>query len=108
RALEEFRREPDFIAGETLPEQRRSSLFCGETGPLLVAWLTAPSSGLEDDLFELVSANLGNETNELMWGVPGTLLVARAVLERSGAERWRAAVQESSEALHASDAAHGE
>ena len=107
RALEEFRREPDFIAGETLPEQRRSSLFCGETGPLLVAWLTAPSSGLEDDLFELVSANLGNETNELMWGVPGTLLVARAVLERSGAERWRAAVQESSEALASARDADG-
>jgi hypothetical protein len=99
RALDACRREPDFIGGEALPGQKRSSLFCGETGPLLVAWLLAPSAELEDDLFALVSANLGNETNELMWGVPGTLLVARAMLDRTDGERWRAAVRESSEAL---------
>jgi lanthionine synthetase-like protein len=107
RALDEFRREPDFIGGEALPERKRSSLFCGETGPVHVAWLTAPSGELEDELFELVRANLGNETNELMWGVPGTLLVARAVLERTGGERWQACVRASSEALASARDADG-
>ena len=101
RALGAFRREPDFIAGETLPAQKHSSLFCGETGPVLVAWLLSPSGELADDLFELVRRNIGNETNELMWGVPGTLLVARAMLDRTGEERWRAAVTESAVALSA-------
>ena len=62
RALAAFRREPDFIAGETLPAQKHSSLFCGETGPVLVAWLLGPSGELADDLLELVRRNIGNET----------------------------------------------
>jgi hypothetical protein len=99
RALEAFRREPDFIAGETLPPQKRAGLLCGESGPLIVAWLLAPSDDLADDLLELVRKNVGNETNELMWGVPGTLLVGRAMLERTGDDRWRDAVAQGVEAL---------
>jgi hypothetical protein len=101
RALDAFRREPDFMAGETLPAQKRSGLLCSESGLLVVAWLLAPSDDLADDLLELVRQNIGNEANELMWGVPGTLLVARAMLERTGDDRWRAAVAESVEALSA-------
>jgi hypothetical protein len=101
RALDAFRREPDFIADLTLPPQKRSGLFCSESGLLTVAWLLAPSDDLADDLLELVRKNVGNETNELMWGVPGTLLVARAMLERTGDDRWRDAVAESVEALSA-------
>ena len=101
RALDAFRREPDFIAGETLPPQKRSGLLCGESGLLIVAWLLAPSDELADDLLELVRQNIGNDANELMWGVPGTLLVARAMLERTGDDRWRQAVAESVEALSA-------
>ena len=101
RALDAFRREPDFIADLTLPPQKRSGLFCGESGLLIVAWLLAPSDDLADDLLELVRKNVGNETNELMWGVPGTLLAARAMLERTGDDRWRDAVAESVEALSA-------
>jgi lantibiotic modifying enzyme len=100
-ALDAFRREPDFIAGETLPPQKRSGLLCGESGLLIVAWLLAPSDELADDLLELVRQNIGNEANELMWGVPGTLLVARTMLERKGDDRWRDAVAESVEALSA-------
>jgi hypothetical protein len=101
RALDAFRREPDFIAGETLPPQKRSGLLCGESGLLLVAWLLAPSDELADDLLELVRQNIGNEANELMWGVPGTLVVSRAMLDRTGDDRWRAAVAESVGALSA-------
>jgi hypothetical protein len=101
RALDAFRHEPDFMAGETLPAQKQSGLLCGESGLLIVAWLLAPSDELADGLLELVRQNVGNEANELMWGVPGTLLVARAMLERTGDDRWRAAVAESVEALSA-------
>jgi lantibiotic modifying enzyme len=101
RALDAFRREPDFIADETLPPQKRSGLLCGESGLLIVAWLLAPSDELADDLLELVRQNIGNDANELMWGVPGTLLVARAMLERTGDDRWRDAVAKCVEALSA-------
>jgi hypothetical protein len=99
RALELFREEPDFMQGEEGLAQRFSSLLCGESGIVLVAWLLEPSEDLEDDLLELVRENIGNEANELMWGVPGTLIAAREVAERTGEERWRAAVRESELAL---------
>src|SRR5581483_8287440 len=47
RALERFRAEPDFMAGETLPAEKRSSLFHGETGVAFVAWCLAPDEQLE-------------------------------------------------------------
>jgi Lanthionine synthetase C-like protein len=98
RALDAFRAAPDFMEGEVQP-QRHSALLVGETGIVLVAWLLDPDDVLEDDLLELVRQNVGNPANELMWGVPGTLLAARAVLARTGHEWWRAAVQESEDAL---------
>jgi len=99
RALELFREQPDFMEGEEAVAQRFSSLLCGETGLVLVAWLLDPSEELGDDLLELVRENIGNPANDLMWGVPGTLIAAREALGRTGEERWRAAVQESEEAL---------
>src|SRR5438270_6752718 len=38
RNLELFRARPDFMKGMKLPPPRESSLLCGETGILLVAW----------------------------------------------------------------------
>jgi Lanthionine synthetase C-like protein len=61
------------------PAQWRSSLLNGATGVAFVRHALAPSPELHALLLELIHANLGNETNELMWGVPGTLLVARAL-----------------------------
>ena len=107
RTLAAFRSEPDFIAGEQLPAQRRSALLTGESGILTVAWRLAQGHELAGDLLELVRANVGNETNELMWGVPGTLLAARAMLESTGDERWRVAVAESADALWAARDADG-
>jgi hypothetical protein len=74
RALERWRAEPDFMAGEVLPERAESALLRGETGILLVACrLGLP---LEDDLQARVGANLTNEAEDLMWGTPGTLVAA--------------------------------
>jgi hypothetical protein len=101
RTLELFRSRPDFIKGLKLPEPRESSLFHGETGILLVAWRLAPSDELADDLYERVRANVDNEAEEVMWGTPGTLIAARAMLAWTGDQRWRDAWNESAEALWA-------
>jgi hypothetical protein len=99
RTLELFRARPDFQQGMRLPEPRESALLTGETGILLVAWRLAPSSGLADTLLERVRANVSNEADELMWGVPGTLHAARAMLDWTGDDRWRDAWLESADAL---------
>ncbi len=96
--VELFRARPDFMKIK-LPEPRESSLLCGETGILLVAWRLAPSAELADILLERVRANVSNEAEEVMWGTPGTLIAARSMLEWTGDERWRAAWQESADAL---------
>jgi lantibiotic modifying enzyme len=98
RALER-RREEIGPPSSDRPTRARSSLFNGETGVAFVAWLLEPSDELATALLALVRENIGNETNELMWGVPGTLLVARVLHARTREERWRAAVEESERAL---------
>jgi hypothetical protein len=98
RALARYREAPD-VLGSEVPTPARSSLFNGEAGLVLIAWLLEPSDELATDLLELVRLNIGNEANELMWGVPGTLLAARMLHARTGEERWRAAIEESERAL---------
>ena len=77
RALELWRLEPDYVAGEVLPGPAESGLLTGETGILL----TACRLGLrhDDDLRRRISANLANEAEDLMWGTPGTLVAAAAM-----------------------------
>jgi lantibiotic modifying enzyme len=96
--LELFRRRPDLVKIR-LPEPRESSLLCGETGILLAAWRITSLPELADDLLERVRANTSNEAEEVMWGTPGTLIAARAMLEWTNDERWRDACHESAEAL---------
>ena len=87
---------PDY---EDLP-QRESSLLAGEAGVLLVAWMLTGRTQLADDLHERVRANVdADDIDELMWGTAGTLLAARALLDRTGEERWRDTVHDSTEAL---------
>ena len=93
------RREPDFMQGIELPTPRESSLLCGETGVVLVAWRLGRTAALADDVERLVRANVGNDADDLMWGVPGTLVAARAMLDWTGEGRWREAWDESAAAL---------
>ncbi len=88
--LELFRERPDFMKIK-LPEPKESSLLCGETGILLVAWRLAPSAVLTDELLARVRENGSNEATSVMWGTPGTLLAAYTMLEWTGDERWREA-----------------
>jgi hypothetical protein len=101
RTLKAWREAPDFIRDLELPAQRDSSLLCGESGILVVAWRLAPSDALADDLFALVRANVDNDVNELMWGTPGPMLAARAMAEWTGEPRWVDAWNESAAALEA-------
>jgi hypothetical protein len=99
RALEAWRAEPDFPRGIELPEPAESGLLDGESGILLVAWRLAPGEELADELYARVRANATNDANELMWGSPGTMLAARAMLDWTGDERWGDAWRQSAEEL---------
>jgi lantibiotic modifying enzyme len=99
RNVELSRERPDYMKGMKLPAPRDSALLTGQTGILLVAWRLNPSRELADDLLARVRENIDNEADEVMWGSPGTLLAAQAMLEWTADERWRAAWNESADAL---------
>jgi lanthionine synthetase-like protein len=92
RALDDYRREPDF--GEAVP-----AFLTGESGILLALDALAPDASRADRLYDLVRANAGNETNELMWGSPGTMLAAGFLHRRTGDRRWLDAWRESAAVL---------
>jgi hypothetical protein len=62
--------------------------WAGEAGMLLVAQQMAPTSERAELLLAAVDANADNESTELMWGSPGTMLVAHSMLEATGDRRW--------------------
>src|SRR5258705_11525891 len=78
RALERCREGPGTLASNR-PTPARSSLFNGEAGLVLVAWLFEPRDELATELLALVRENIGNAAHELMWGGPGTRLAARGL-----------------------------
>jgi hypothetical protein len=90
RALERWRAEPDYVAGEIVPEPAAAGLLTGEAGILLVGCRLGLA--LEDDLRSLIRANLANEAEDLMWGTPGTLVAAAAM-------GWDELARESADAL---------
>lgn len=77
------------------------SLWMGESGILLVAHTLAPAARHEDRLLEAVRANVANPSWELMWGSPGTMIAAQVMYERTGAEDWLEAWNESADRLWA-------
>src|SRR5919204_1033956 len=99
RALELWRAEPDFMAGET--HSHPAALLRGETGPLLVCFRLTADPALADDLYALVRANVANPTDDVMWGAPGTLLAALAMRDWTGESRWADAARETAAALRA-------
>ncbi len=74
-------------------------LLMGEAGILLASFLVLSDSSSAHRLYHVVRSNAESETNELMLGSPGTMLAARAMLERTGDERWREACLESANRL---------
>jgi hypothetical protein len=100
RTLALEREEPDLSRADIeLPAERASSLLCGEAGLLFVACRLDPRPEWSDRLLTRVRENVANEFEELLWGSPGTMLIAHAMHERTGEERWAAAWRESADAL---------
>jgi hypothetical protein len=99
RTLEAWAETPDYAQWDDVPSQAPAALLTGESGPLLVAWRIEPSAELADALHARVRENVDNEAVEIMWGAPGTMLAARAMLEWTGEERWADAWRESAEAV---------
>lgn len=98
RAYEAWRANP---SPERLgsPVRTHASLFDGDSGILLAGYLISSNAEYADKLHERVRQNADVETNELMNGSPGTMIAARALLERTGQERWADAWRESAEIL---------
>jgi hypothetical protein len=88
-ALARYREQPDY--GDWVP-----GLLMGEAGILLVARIVGASCADDERLEECVVENERNPAWELLWGSPGTMLVAKAAgldeaYERSAAllvEQW--------------------
>jgi hypothetical protein len=107
RTLEAWGEMPDYAQWDDVPSQAPSGLLTGESGPLLVAWRAEPSPELADRLLARVRDNVDNEAVEIMWGAPGTMLAARAMLDWTGEERWADAWRESAEAVWQARGADG-
>jgi glutathione S-transferase len=75
-----------------------ASLMLGSSGILLVAHRLAPSIATAEALADAIAANVAHPANELLYGAPGTMLAARAMHARTGAERfaelWRISARE--------------
>jgi hypothetical protein len=85
----------DFVSGPV------PSLLMGAAGVLLVAHSLAPAAWQEDELLAAVRANADNPSLELMWGSAGTMIAARVMAERTGAEHWQQAWRHSADELWA-------
>ena len=99
RTLEAWRETPDYVQWDDVTSRAPAALLMGESGPLLAAWRVDPSAELADRLFARVRENADCEAVEIMWGAPGTMLAARAMLDWTGEERWTDAWRESAEAV---------
>jgi len=65
-----------------------TSYSFGELGIGLVAYLLTGDAGLADRVHDLVLVQPDSETNEIMVGSPGAMLVAEAMLAWTGEQRW--------------------
>jgi lantibiotic modifying enzyme len=89
RTLELANVQPDVAALDDVPEPGDASLFIGETGILLIAYSLAPSAAIADRLLARVHENQSSGADELMWGIPGTLLAAHTMYGWTKDDRWR-------------------
>ena len=84
-----------------------TSYHFGEIGIALVAFRLTRDAGLADRVHELVLAGLDSEANEVMYGTPGAMLVAEAMLAWTGEPRWDEAWRTAAERVEAARDADG-
>lgn len=99
RTYELWHETPDLMRDIELPEPATSGLLSGGGGLLTVLWRLDPSDEIADELYARVRENRDNAADEIMWGSPGTMLAARAMLGWTGDKRWADAWRESAAAL---------
>jgi hypothetical protein len=107
RTLELTRERLDLADWEGLPRPSKPSLFCGETGPLLLSWRFERSWEIAGALADRIRENVHNEADELMWGAAGTMLAASLMWRWSDDERWDEPGRESANALMGRRDSHG-
>jgi hypothetical protein len=78
-----------------------TSYHFGETGIALVAFRVTGDTGIADRIHELVLAGLDSQANEVMYGTPGSMLVAEAMLAWTGEARWDEAWRSAAERVEA-------
>ena len=76
-------------------------LLLGDAGLLLLQFKLRPTAGIARRLAETVQSNRENPVLELMWGAPGTMLAALAMLEWTGDSLWRDQFVQSAACLRA-------
>jgi hypothetical protein len=64
------------------------SLLMGRSGVALLDYRLAPDEARAERVAESVARNADHPSNELMWGVPGTLHAALAMHQATGEHRW--------------------
>jgi hypothetical protein len=79
-----------------------TSYHFGELGVALVAFRLTRDAGLADRIHELILASLDSDANEVMYGTPGSMLVAEAMLAWTGDERWEGAWRAAADSVEAS------
>ena len=85
--LERWRAAPEVLQSTPMPAAAEAGLLSGETGILVVAHRLGVD-GLEEDIERRLVENRASEADEIMWGTPGTLLAAQAMLDWTGDDRW--------------------
>jgi lantibiotic modifying enzyme len=81
--LEDNRRSIAHLASGTV------GLLCGDSGILYVDWKLTRSASVAAQLAQAIDANQDNPVLELMWGAPGTMLLALALHEQTGEHSWK-------------------
>jgi lanthionine synthetase-like protein len=99
RTLDLMRERLDLADWEGLPRPAEPSLFCGETGPLLLSLRFESSWEIAGVLADRIRQNVDNDAEELMWGAAGTLLAASFLRRWGDDERWDELSRNSANAL---------
>ena len=84
-----------------------TSYSFGELGIALVAFRLTHDAALADRVHELVVAGFDADANEVMYGTPGSMLVAEAMLAWTGEPRWDEAWRVAAERVEAARDADG-
>ena len=95
--LDLYRERPSPWDEDAVP----TSFHFGELRIAVVAFRLTRDPGLADRVHELVVAALDNNANELMYGTPGAMLAAEAMLAWTGDSRWDRAWRAAAERVEA-------